>query len=803
MIFPARPSALLPAACLAVSLPLLAQQAVHTKPARAQRPQTGTAAGASLSLPIRRVALYKNGVGFFEHIGAVHGDQTVTIDFTTAQLNDVLQSLTAVDLGGGRIAGAGYNSTTPLDQQLKSLPLTLSPDPTSADFYSAIRGTRVEVTGAGTHITGRILNIELRDTAAPKKDETETAPIAQRHFLTVVSDTGTVRTLELTSTTSVRLLDPALHADVNRYLQILSSNHQDGLRHLTLTDIGTAANRELRVSYISEVPIWKCTYRLLFDSGATGANIHAASTTASSATASNTLQSTSKTATLQGWAVIDNTVGSDWNNVELSLIAGSPQSFLQPISQPYYSRRPEIGLPQEAQLTPQTHESGNEDQVIPKKVVAALDSLTAPGASAGIGSGSGNGAAGGIMGSMGLNTAPVVVTRPRAEFGTNGGPVTRSGTQQFNWNGTAMAGNGPMASSSETVAVSNDAIPYEDSASASITPNTRTSSFDDYFEYKLTDPVTIRKNESALVPILQTKVDVDPVTLWAPNQPQPLRALWIKNTSPLTLDRGSFSILENGNFSGQGLLDPIHPGERRLLSYAADQAVRVTNDYTGSRNGQTRRVQQITIAKGILTEKAAEIAEVEYLVHNAAPDTRTVIVEQPRRPGWTLDSDPKPEETTATLYRFRVLTKPSESVRLHIGERHTLSTTYQLANINEDQLTLLLRQDGNPPSVIAALQPIFSSKRRLADLDMQTAQRNAEIATITTDQNRLRQNLATLKGSAEERTLTKRYTGELNAQEDRLNTLKSEIANLQQQQQIARDNLATQLESLQLDATLS
>ena len=60
---------------------------------------------------------------------------------------------------------------------------------------------------------------------------------------------------------------------------------------------------------------------------------------------------------LQGWAIVDNTVGEDWNNVELSLVAGAPQSFIQQLSQPYYARRPVIELPQSAQLTPQTHES--------------------------------------------------------------------------------------------------------------------------------------------------------------------------------------------------------------------------------------------------------------------------------------------------------------------------------------------------------------------------------------------------------------------------------------------------------------
>ena len=74
---------------------------------------------------------------------------------------------------------------------------------------------------------------------------------------------------------------------------------------------------------------------------------------------------------------------------------------------------------------------------------------------------------------------------------------------------------------------------YQQLASDSLAPNTTTNAFDDYFEYKITEPITIRKNESALVPILQTKIDSERVTLWSPQQPIPLRALWITNTSNL------------------------------------------------------------------------------------------------------------------------------------------------------------------------------------------------------------------------------------------------------------------------------
>jgi len=767
-------------------------------------------------LPITRVALYKNGVGFFEHAGRVQGDQSVTIDFTSAQLNDVLQSLTAIDLNGGRISGAGYNSTTPLDQQLKTLPLALNADPSDVDFYNAIRGARVQVTAPGASITGRLLSIDLRSTS--KKDSDNEAPAQEKRFVTVVSDSGQVRTLELTAAVSVTLLDTSLHTDVTRYLELLASTRNQGLRHLTLLDRGTGA-RELRVSYISEVPVWKSTYRILFTGDATSA-------------------------TLQGWSVVDNTTGSDWTNVHLDLIAGAPQSFIQPLSTPYYTRRPEIPLPAEAQLTPQTHDSGEE-----KRARTA-----------------GLGIEGTVLDQTGATIANALVTATNVSTGETANTRTGSGgsytlevptagqytiainspgfqsfrEQNVSVDGQEMASVDAtlnVGSVSQTVEVSAGAVAlasprpsmalkadrfsggglerlgrgvgagyaygsapvnYQQAAQASLTPQTTTSTFDDFFEYSLTDPITIRKNESALVPILQTKLPVERVTLWSPQEPVALRALWITNSSNLTLDRGSFSIVENGSFGGEGLLDPIHPGEKRLLSYAADQAVRVTVDHQNN----THTVHRFSIAKGVLTETSTDVAEIEYLVHNAAPDPRTVIVEQPIRQGWTLDSDPKPAETTPNSYRFRVATQPHESVRLHIGERHTNFQSIRLVDRTEEQYRLLVQGTKAGPDLLAALKPLFDLHDQVVELDNQIRAREADIADITKDQDRLRENMKALKGTAEERQLLQRYTGELNTQEDRLAALRTQLVQLHTQRNATDAEFQTKMEAITFDESL-
>jgi hypothetical protein len=103
--------------------------------------------------------------------------------------------------------------------------------------------------------------------------------------------------------------------------------------------------------------------------------------------------------------------------------------------------------------------------------------------------------------------------------------------------------------------------------------------------------------------------------------------VWGENSSKLTLDAGSFSIFESGEFAGEGRLDPIYPGEKRLLSYAADQPMRVK--VTG-RDGK-RTLEHAKIAKGVVVETNMDVASEMYAASSAADLDRVVLIEHARR----------------------------------------------------------------------------------------------------------------------------------------------------------------------------
>src|SRR5437879_961182 len=172
----------------------------NTKPKIAETPTEAreNLSATTAKLPVRRVVLYKNGVGYFEHLGRVRGSQEVHVDFTSAQLNDVLKSLTVLDLSGGRITGVDYNSEAPLARRLATLRLSLGERPTTAEFFGALRGARLEVrSGNGPLLTGKLLSVERKTrTGAGPGWPVETDEIA------LVDDSGEVGRGHLNASTS-------------------------------------------------------------------------------------------------------------------------------------------------------------------------------------------------------------------------------------------------------------------------------------------------------------------------------------------------------------------------------------------------------------------------------------------------------------------------------------------------------------------------------------------------------------------------------------------------------------------------
>jgi hypothetical protein len=803
-------------ALVVFSVALSAQTAKPSAPKSAPAELSTSSDRSAVELPVHRVVLYKNGVGYFEHVGRVRGSQDLSIRFTTAQLNDVLKSLTVVDLAG-QVTSVRYNSIAPLSERLSTLRVQLPENATREQFLNAMRGARVEVRSGTASAVGRLLSVDKVTRTNPKTDESYDVS-----ELSVMNDSGDLRTFELTPATSIRFTEPELNREVTRYMQLIATSRAKDLRQMT---IGTSGNsdREVAVSYISEVPVWKSTYRVVLP------------------------DKLGEKALLQGWAIVDNTVGEDWKDVQLTLVAGAPQSFIQQISQPLYMRRPTVALPTTAQLTPQTHEGTvvSEDQIEQLALLNAPPPTPAPLASPRMVGKAVSGGFGGSafrVGGVGSNQAAIegtvtdmsgaIVANAEVNISNRANGSSRSartdGNGRFRFYNlepssysleigspgfqrtqtslvaraggvTSMNASLSVAASSETVEVTS-ASPAIDTESASLSADSvaQGSELGDLFQYALKQRITVLQNQSALVPIVQSKIDAEKVTIWNGQEKFPLRALWLKNSSGSTLDGGTFNIVETNAFAGEGVFKELKPDERRLISYAADTAVRVKNETEESDQPYTH----IKVVRGLVTLTREERDSNKYTIHNSDTVEKNVVIEHPARAGWKFLGDSKPEETTADYHRFRVKVAPGATQELKLSEFHPEETTYALTSITGDQFLLITRGRTVNPKLQEAMQHILEKKNEIGNVDVQLNQRRQELGRISMDQQRLRENMKALKGSAEEKSLTQRYVSQLNQQEDRLATINKDVENLTEQRNRLEQELQTMAQSVTLDEAM-
>ncbi|MGH9856044.1 MAG: carboxypeptidase regulatory-like domain-containing protein, partial [Blastocatellia bacterium] len=285
--------------------------------------------------PLRRVTLYKHGVGYFERQGKVNGDQQVTFLFDAAQMNDVLKSLVALDLGKGadkgKISAVTFDSIKPVDKRLEEFGISL--DSTNAtgltSLLGQLKGARVEVRAGPNPAAGIVVGIE-------KRARTQGAEKIETQELVLVSDGGELRSIALDQIRGVKLLDAKLREDLEQYLSILQSTIHKNLRKLTISTTGQG-ERDLFLSYVVEAPVWKTTYRVVLDA--------------------------KSKPFLQGWALVDNVQDEDWKDVTLSLVSGAPISFIQDLQQPRYKHRPTVGMPEDISVAPQIPQAAMSSEI--------------------------------------------------------------------------------------------------------------------------------------------------------------------------------------------------------------------------------------------------------------------------------------------------------------------------------------------------------------------------------------------------------------------------------------------------------
>ena len=436
-------------------------------------------------------------------------------------------------------------------------------------------------------------------------------------------------------------------------------------------------------------------------------------------------------ANLQGWAIVENQTDNDWTDVRLSLVSGRPMSFVMDLYQPLYVQRPLVVPDLFRSLVPQAYGEGMEalkDEAMAERG-RALESMRRAG----------------------------VATDNRATGGGGGG--------------LGGGGQAPAASAAEGADARYGYAGVMD-AGASVQSVAAAANLGELFEYVVGE-VDIARQSSAMIPIVTDPVDAEKVSIYDPTvlAKHPLNGVLMKNTSGKHLLQGPMTVLEGGGYAGDAQIGDVPPGETRLLSYGIDLKLNARHE---QRPGRTVLLGgKIVDGMMILNRRFRTVHA--YGFDNDTDKQRKVVLVHPFDRQYTLVETPDPFEGTETARRFRVEAKPGRTDFIITAEQVIEEQVRLIDNVSIEQFLAYASWGELPQKVRDALTQAAELQRSVQDGQRQLQQVQAEIAAISTEQTRLRENMKTVDNASD---YYKRLLKKLDEQETQIETLQKRQAEL-------------------------
>lgn len=664
--------------------------------------------GLAAELPVRTVILYKHGVGFFEREGQLGPGESARLDFNASEMNDVLKSLTVQERGGGKISGLRYDSMDPLSHKLAEFPFQIGDRQPLSGTLDQLKGARVELKFGGETVAGVIVGGRI-ETASEKQPE--------REQLTLLLDSGELRTVDLSAATGVRFTDPELQRQFKEYFEALVAARSKEKRSVYI-DSTDARQRDVQASYMIPSPVWKSSYRLILTAGGKPM--------------------------LEGWAIVDNTTGEDWNKVQLSLVSGRPISFVSQLYAPKYVQRPAADLPDDAAAAPVLNaEAYDSNDLVVRGSVG----------------GGGGGGRGGAGQRAIAKVPPPPMSAPSPQFAASAG----------------LAMQGQMGASSSTIVAG---------ASA--------GDLGELFEYRISQPVTIRKNESAMLPFLQQEINARKLLIYShTGSEHPTNAAELTNSTGKTLDGGPITVYDGGAYAGEALMETLKQDDKRLISYAVDLGTRITEAF----DSKAALVTEIHVEHGILTAQLAAEETRTYTIRNVDHKAKTLIIEHPLRYGYIVLNQ-KPIDKTSSNSRFEVALAADSNQQFPVAEKRVFSQTYQVSNLTPDQIVAYVHNSTLSDAGRRQLQRIADQKNQIAENDRGLRETAAEVSDLTSDEDRIRRNIESLNNVSGQQQQVQNYARQLDAHEQQLATLRDRQADLQKKKSALAADLDKLIEGL-------
>lgn len=315
--------------------------------------------------------------------------------------------------------------------------------------------------------------------------------------------------------------------------------------------------------------------------------------------------------------------------------------------------------------------------------------------------------------------------------------------------------------------------------------------------------MTIEKGHSAMVSILQQDAVAERVYYYDPisergSQKYAFNAVKVTNPSQYTLDSGPITVYEEGQFLGEGMAEPILPKATAFIPFALDRAVIVEPEVAGREEID----RLITIQRGVVSTESRKIRSTKLVLTNRGTRAATVYVRHKVGHGYKLVTKgpkmPQPEKLGGA-HLFKVTVPAGVSQDLVIEEWTPVERTVDIrTDAGIKAISLYLNQSNIDPKLAEGLKEVVHRHTGRADLVEKVTTLQEQMAVYRTRVDELNVQLVTLKKLRSGAKLRAHLSSKMQEISELLQTSTMQLADLKAQLMTQRIELQDKLAELSL-----
>lgn len=633
------------------------------------------------TLPLKRITISSAGLSQLYHQGELKKDANISIPAQTDQVDDLLKSLVILD-SAGHIQSVSLPGKQPLIEQFKDFPFTEQDLQNPYTLLKALQGANVAIDADNKKMEGKLVNIS---------QETKNSEVGQEiQYRIMVLDDGALKHVLLSDLNAIEFKDEKVQQQISKALTLIGENKTSSKREIQVKLAGSK-DRNVSYSYVVNAPLWKTAYRVILPEGG-------------------------KKGFLQGWGILENMTGQDWNNVELTLTSGAPVTYQQALYESYYTDRPILPVEVFGRIMPRKDEGAIS---LPPQAQSRM---------------------GGAM-----SVPPQALAKSMA-----------------------MSDSVAAAPAMEMMSMDAGYTPMNAGNMAGLAVNA-TATDGAVIEFTLPQKVSLENGNTMMVPFISQEIDMESVYVYQEDvdMTHPLQAVTIKNSSDHGLPPGITTIYNAKNYIGDAQMPVVPSKEDRMLSYALDTKTKINKE-----ERYDRYESDLTNVNGVLKIKVRQVRSIDYTIDVPETEARDIVLEIPRIDGWDIQAskDVTVKDTTSH-HRVYVSLKKGEDRKITVTITRNDFEALHIQSLTSDRLAEFALT--NPDSKAKAIFEDLAKMRQEIDvIDQQMGVLHQQRAQIVEDQNRIRENLKTVSGRTD---LGESYMKKLEAQEQQLNKIDAQI----------------------------